>query len=140
MKYFRFVSLVVVISAGFCCCKPDKEEEQPAPVDPKSRFIASWLCNETSNQTGASAFNVHIVDSTGDYALIENLYSMGFNTKVKAHISGDYINMVVPQNINGKVILSGSGHLENSSTIKMKYVIDDGNPQKDSCSATLTKQ
>lgn len=139
MKYFNAIIFIALVMSGMYSCKPDSKD-QPVPADPKLRFIASWKCNEMSSQTGPSAFDVHIVDSTGDYVLIENFSSMGFNNKVKAHISGDNINFIVPQNISGKVILSASAHLENSSTIKMNYIVDYGNPQKDTCSATLTKQ
>ena len=80
MKYFNAIIFIALVMSGMYSCKPDSKD-QPVPADPKLRFIASWKCNEVSSQTGPSAFDVHIVDSTGDYVLIENFSSMGFTKK-----------------------------------------------------------
>ncbi len=121
-------------------CKTDKEED-PAPADPKQRFIGNWQCAEVSLRDGTSQpYTVHINDSVNDYILIENFYGIAFNKKAKGQVAGDDFTLPTGQNLSGKIIKSGSGHLENSSTIKMKYIIDDGDPHKDTCTATLTKQ
>ena len=131
---------VLLMCAIFTSCKQTKEEDQATPTNPKLRFVASWKCTEVSSQTGAATFYVHIVDSIGDYVLIENLYNKGFNYKIKAHIDGDNINVNGVQNISGILIKNCSGKMENSTQIKMNYIADDGLNKMDTCSATLIKQ
>ncbi|MFL5753911.1 MAG: hypothetical protein ACJ76F_10930 [Bacteroidia bacterium] len=141
MKHKNLIRLgIAVLLAGFTfSCKPDPKED-PAPVDPKSRYFGSWTCNEHSKTDGTNAsYTVHLVDSTGDYLLIESFYNQGFNRKAKATVSGDNMSMVVPQNINGFFIKNFSGHMDNASTISMSYVVNDGTAD-DSCTAVLNKQ
>lgn len=133
---------LALLVAGFVfSCKPDSKDEDPTtPTDPKSRFIGSWTCSEHSYTDNTnSSYTIHIVDSTGSWVLIESFYNQGFNRKAKATISGDDMSIVTPQNVNGLFIKRFTGHMSNSTSINMTYVMDDGS-SLDSCSATLSKQ
>ena|ERR1700741_4300497 len=138
-KFLTRLIAASAITAFVFSCKPDPKEE-PTPTDPKQRFIGSWSCAEHSVTDGSNSnYVVHIVDSTADNVLIESFYGLGFNKKAKAKISGDNINITIPQSVNGYSIIRSTGHLDNSSTITMMYVVNAGSGN-DSCTATLTKQ
>lgn len=124
------------------CTKDDPAPDPPPTVDPKTRFIGSWTCSEVSRRDPpAQPFVVHIVDSVSNTALMENFYALGFANKAKLIIYGDSLQFS-PNNQSvtpGVILKSGKGKLMNSSTIKMTYIVDDGNTIKDTVDATFTK-
>ncbi len=139
-KLFLLSFCVWIVGLSIQSCKPDPKEDPDVPANPKSKFLGTWKCSENSLRDGASQpFYITISDSVNDYVLISNFYQVGSSKKAKATVNGSNINLIAGQNLSGKVILKGSGLLENSSTIKMNYIIDDGNPHTDTCTATLTK-
>jgi hypothetical protein len=135
----------VLFSLCFVRCAKDDTEDNPTPtnpVDPKTRFVADWNCSEVSRRDPpAGQFQVHMLNGTGDSLVMENCYAVGFANKAKLIVYGDSLKFA-PTNqqiANGIFLLNGKGKLINSSTIKMTYVIDDGNPIKDTVDATFTK-
>ncbi|MDP2386707.1 MAG: hypothetical protein Q8M29_10080 [Bacteroidota bacterium] len=138
----------VALATVFICilavgCK--KDEEDPAPntptTDPKLRFIADWTCTEVSRRDPpAQPFQVHVINSTADTVLIENIYALGFQNKAKAIIYGDSIKIAPDgQQVGSVFVLDGKGKMVNSNKFTMTYVIDDGNTIKDTVDATFTK-
>ncbi len=135
----------VLFSLCFVQCAKDDTEDNPTPtnpVDPKTRFVADWNCSEVSRRDPpAGQFQVHMLNGAGDSLVMENCYAVGFANKAKLIVYGDSLKFA-PTNqqiANGIFLLNGKGKLINSSTIKMTYVIDDGNPIKDTVDATFTK-
>jgi hypothetical protein len=135
------LSAVLLVAGYFFSCKPDEKDPEPTPTDPKQRFIGSWTCNEHSVTDGTnSSYTMHIVDSSGgSYVIIESFYNQGFNRKAKATISGDNMSITANYNVNGLLIKNFYGHMDNSSTITMRYTMDDGT-SLDSCTANVVKQ
>jgi hypothetical protein len=134
-----FLISVVIIGLTFSFCKPD-ETETTTEENPKAKFISKWQCTEVSKRDGAAQpYEVHITDSAGNFVKLENFYAMGFNIKPKAEVSGSNITLINNQSLSGIVVKSGSGYFENSTTLKWNYIIDDGNPHTDTCTATFVK-
>ena len=139
------VITAVLFSLCFVRCAKDEVSESPSPttpVDPKSRFVADWTCTEVSRRDAAAQpFQIHMLNGTGDSLIMENCYAVGFANKAKLVVYGDSLRFA-PNNqqiASGIFLLNGKGKLINTSTIKMTYVIDDGNPIKDTVDATFTK-
>ncbi len=87
LKLLFFSFLLYVVG-----CSPDDSDTPLPSVNPKEKFIADWICTETSRRDGqAQPFQVHIVDGSGDTVLMENCYAVGFNKKAKLVVSGDNI-------------------------------------------------
>ena len=134
---FLLITLILVIS-----CSPDEADEPAPTVDPKTRFISDWTCTEVSRRDQpAQPFQIHLLNGSGDTVIMENCYAVGFNKKATLVVSGDNIRFA-PDNqqiSTGVFLKSGQGSLINSSTIKMTYTVDDGNPTLDIVDATFTK-
>lgn len=135
-----------VLSAAFIClmitgCKKEEDDPVTTPSTPQSP-VGNWTCNEVSKRDGtASPFTVHIVNGTGDTLLIENFYALGFDKKARMKQNGSSFSLTpIPQQVGSVFVGAGSGSYSNASTIKMTYIIDDGNPIKDTVNATFTKQ
>ncbi len=138
----------VALAAVFVCllavgCK--KDEEQPAPSTPTNP-VANWTCNEVSKRDGtAQPFTVHIVKAaaTGDTLLMENFYALGFDKKAKMiQLSNDSVYVVpLPQAVTpGVSVIKGYGKFNNSSSLTMFYIVDDGSASGvDTVNATFTK-
>jgi|JI10StandDraft_1071094.scaffolds.fasta_scaffold06193_2 hypothetical protein len=144
---FNWTAVITAVLFSLCfvqCAKDDKEESPTPtnPVDPKTRFVADWNCSEVSRRDPpAGQFQVHMLNGTGDSLVMENCYAVGFANKAKLIVYGDSLKFA-PANqqiASGIFLLNGKGKLINSSTIKMTYIIDDGNPIKDTVDATFTK-
>lgn len=140
------VITAVLFSLCFVQCAKDDVNENPTPttpVDPKARFIGNWMCAEVSHRDPpAGQFQVHILNLSGDSLIMENCYAMGFDKKIKLIVAGDSIKFAPQSQVFVGTLtqtLYGKGKLTNSSTIKMTYVIDDGNSIKDTVDATFTK-
>lgn len=135
----------VLFSLCLVQCAKDDPANDPtptAPVDPKTRFVADWTCTEVSHRDpAAQPFQVHLLNASGDSLTMENCYALGFTNKAKLVVYGDSLKFA-PNNQQigtGVFLKSGKGKLINSSTIKMTYIIDDGNPIKDTVDATFAK-
>jgi hypothetical protein len=137
LSLFLFFIITFLVS-----CSPDEEDEPAPTVDPKLRFVADWTCSEVSRRDQPTQpFQIHLLNGSGDTVIMENCYAVGFNKKAKLVVSGDNIRFD-PQDqqiTTGVFIKSGQGSLINSNTIKMTYIIDDGNTIMDTVDATFTK-
>jgi hypothetical protein len=136
-KSFLYILTLVIVS-----CSPDEKDEPTPSVDPKTRFIADWTCTEVSRRDQpAQPFQIHLLNGNGDTVIMENCYAVGFNKKATLVVSGDNIRFA-PNNqqiSTGLFMKSGQGSLINSNTIKMTYIVDDGNPIFDTVDATFSK-
>jgi hypothetical protein len=136
-KIILFSVLVYIAS-----CSPDEEDEPAPATNPKLRFVADWTCSEVSRRDQpAQPFQIHMLNGNGDTVIMENCYAVGFNKKASLVVSGDNIRFA-PNNqqiSTGVFMKSGQGSLINSNTIKMTYIIDDGNPVLDTVDATFSK-
>ena len=132
-------AFICILFAGF---KKDEEDPAPStPADPKLGFIGDWTCTEVSRRDPpAQPFQVHVINSTADTVLIENIYALGFQNKAKAIIYGDSIKIAPDgQQVGSVFVLDGKGKMVNSNKFIMTYVIDDGNTIKDTVDATFVK-
>lgn len=132
----------VLFSLFFVQCAKDEEPTPVTPVELKSRFVADWTCTEVSRRDAAAQpFQIHMLNGAGDSLVMENCYAVGFANKAKLVVYGDSLKFapINQQIANGIFLLNGKGKLTNNSTIKMTYVIDDGNPIKDTIDAIFTK-
>lgn len=141
---FNWTAVVsaVLFSLFFVQCAKDEEPTPVTPVEPKSRFVADWTCTEVSRRDAAAQpFQIHMLNGAGDSLVMENCYAVGFANKAKLVVYGDSLKFapINQQIANGIFLLNGKGKLTNNSTIKMTYVIDDGNLVKDTVDATFTK-
>ena|ERR1700741_2642450 len=142
-KWKTVANVTVFISLAAVSCK--KDEPEPAAPTP-TNAVASWTCTEVSKRDGtAQPFTVHIVKSagTGDTLLIENFYALGFDKKAKMIQRPDdsVFILPLPQAVTpGVIVKSGYGKFSNTSSLTMHYVIDDGQPVKDTVNATFSKQ
>ena len=141
---FNWTAVVsaVLFLLFFVQCAKDEEPTPVTPVEPKSRFVADWTCTEVSRRDAAAQpFQIHMLNGAGDSLVMENCYAVGFANKAKLVVYGDSLKFapINQQIANGIFLLNGKGKLTNNSTIKMTYVIDDGNPIKDTVDAIFTK-
>ena len=138
---FRFLILFIAATSIITSCQPESEDEiGPDSTDPKQRFIARWNCTENSlRDGGTTTYEIHINDSTGSLVNIENFYGLGFNKKVIGNIYGDSLIIQTPQVVSGLIITKGRGKLQSSGNLSLFYIVDDGNPQTDSCYSTCVK-
>jgi hypothetical protein len=134
--YSAFIFLLTI--GLFFSCNPD-DGGDPAPTDPRDKFVGSWLCQETS-QSGNSSFSVTIsIDgSNSSQIFLDNFYHLGVGKKVYGVVAGN--NVTLPnQVVNGFTVKSGNGTIVNSDTkINFSYVVNDG-ADDDSCTAVYTK-
>ena len=144
IKSFKNFHKLILFSVAvyFVSCSPDKEDEPAPTTNPKLRFVADWTCSEVSRRDQpAQPFQIHLLNGNGDTVVMENCYAVGFNKKATLVVSGDNIRFA-PNNqqiSTGVFMKSGQGSLINSNTIKMTYIIDDGNPVLDTVDATFSK-
>jgi hypothetical protein len=141
---FKSFNIIMLFSIALyiVSCTPDKEDEPVPTTNPKLRFVADWTCSEVSRRDQpAQPFQIHLLNGNGDTLIMENCYAVGFNKKSTLVVSGDNIRFA-PNNqqiSTGIFMKSGQGNLINSNTIKMTYIIDDGNPVLDTVDATFSK-
>jgi len=138
-SYNLFLLLALILTVS---CSPDEKDEPTPSVDPKTRFVADWTCTEVSRRDQpAQPFQIHMLNGNGDTVVMENCYAVGFNKKSTLVVSGDNIRFA-PNNqqiSTGVFLKSGQGSLINSGTIKMTYIVDDGNIYPDTVDATFSK-
>ena len=71
--------------------------------------------------------------------IIENLYNVGFQYKVKGLVNTSTSTMTIAnQSLSAGFTVNGSATLVNANTINMSYYVFDGS-LTDTCSAVLTK-
>ena len=132
---FAFLTLFAIYS-----CQPEEENQTPAPTDSKSKCIGSWTCQETSGLNPGNPYTVHIIDSVGTaFVSIENLYSSGFQTKVKASVSGSALTIANQPLGTGGYTIYGTGNLLSNTSISLSFSVNDGSTI-DNVTANLTKQ
>ena len=140
MKKFIY-PLIVLLAFSFVSCEPDTTTPDENPdTDIRDKFVASWLCNETSKLNGQSTFTVAISlnPSNSSEVLIANFYLFGNDEKARALVTGNSIT--IPSQSFCNHIISGSGFIDNNkTTINWDYYVNDGQ-QTDTCSAVYTKK
>ncbi|MFN6037294.1 MAG: hypothetical protein ACK452_02405, partial [Bacteroidota bacterium] len=139
MKNFILkTSSVVFFLALFYSCAPE-EETPTTPVDPKMKWIGTWMCQETTGLNPGTSYTIHITDSVGtDFVKIENLYMSGFQTKVRCSVNSS--NMSIPlQLLGGAETINGSGSMVSNTNISLSFSVNDGSVI-DNVTASLTKQ
>lgn len=135
MRKIACLVLVLIVSS---CAK----EESPTPSDdPRDAFVGAWDCEEESQITGTTTFEVHIGKSSvnSSQITIENFYQYGFSFKPYAEISSAGTDFTIPSQVVKGNNIKGSGTLLGTSTINMSYTVDNGS-DVDNVTAVLTKK
>jgi hypothetical protein len=140
MKTKKIVNLFALI--GFSsilllgsCAKEDNVTPDDPTMDDKSKFKGNWAVAEKSKDFGNSTYNVTISDSSNSsYLLLAYLY--GYHKKTYATVSGN--NMTIPKQIIEGGELAGSGILENSRRISLKWTVKTTSTHYDTVTAVLT--
>lgn len=132
---FLAAFLLIVIPG----CQPD-DPQTTTPTDDRDKFVASWTCQETSQQSGVTTFTLHINKSTtsSTQVLIENFYNIGFQYKATTDVSGS--SLTIPSQAYNGNQLHGSGTMISNNTVNMTYYVDHGSGNIDTCTAVLTRQ
>ncbi len=118
------------------CAKEDSTDPTDPTEDAQTKFKGNWAVQEKSKDFGSSTYNVTISDSSNaSYLLIAYLY--GYHKKTVATVNGS--NMIIPKQIieGGEVV--GSGVLENSKRISLKWTVKTTTTHYDTVTAVLTK-
>lgn len=135
-RTFLLVGLTIFFNfLVFPSCKKDDGGDSVV----RDNYIGSWICQETSQSTGASTYTVHIIahPSNATDILIENFYNLGFPNKPYAITNGSFFT-IPSQQILGNIV-EGEGTLQGDNTITMSYSVFDG-IANDSVTAVLTRQ
>ncbi len=131
LKYSLFI-IVLTLTA---CTK----DEESTPIDPRDKYIGSWVCAENSKINGQTTFNVNIKKNTTDdtQILIDNFYNYGFNKSIFITLSTSTIT-ITQQIFSGSNTVNGTGIVSSSSKINLTYYVNDG-ASTDTCTSILTK-
>ncbi len=133
-KFLIFIcfSSIVLLSS----CAKEEPLDPTDPTDVRAKFRGNWAVKENSKEYGPSTYNVTITDEVASTnILIAYLYSF----KGKTVASVNQSNITIPtQTIDG-VNVSGSGLLENSNRISLKYTVQITKAKYDTVIAVLTK-
>ena len=129
-----FCLLILVLPS----CQKDDENEPDTSGDARSKFVASWTCQENSKLNGPSTYTIHInKDSANSIQIkIENIYNYGFQYAAYAVVSGNSFN-ISSQLISGNMV-QGTGILQGTNSINLSYTVNSGSTV-DSVTAILNK-
>lgn len=134
------IFLVLCIIISFTACEKD-DTTTPTSEDPRDIFIAAWSCQEDSQLSGTSVFEVHINKSSinSSQIILENLYNYGFSFAPYAEINSTGTGFTIPSQIIQGNSVKGEGTILGTNTINMSYTVDNGS-DIDSVTAELTKK
>ncbi|MES2132415.1 MAG: hypothetical protein V4506_08690 [Bacteroidota bacterium] len=146
MKHFRIRKFACIsfltISLLVVSCKQDKTDDPTAPsptTDARDKYVGKWLCNENSKVSGTTSYTINISKSSSSSSeiLIDHFYDL--QAQARAGVSNN--NISIPYQQLGTIgFASGSGNLSSTGTsLSMTYTTNiAGN--RDSCTATCSKQ
>lgn len=133
-----YLFLFISISALIVSCDPTDGPDEP-DVDPRDKFVGSWICNETSTQNGNSTYNVIVSLNPTNSAqiLLAQFYQMSSGQKVYAIVANN--NATVPEQTLTGLVIKGSGNYSTTtSKINWTYYVNDG-ADIDTCTAVYSK-
>jgi len=131
-----FIGLFLAIS--LYSCNDDEEDIEPY-VDPRDKFVGSWLCTEDNKKSTMIAYTVVIsLDaSNSSQVLLANFNLFGENESASGLVTNNLITVplqtILDNDINGK------GNMIDVNTINWEYYVDDG-ADIDTITAVFTKQ
>ena len=132
-----FAALCVGGILFFSSCAKEEIEPIDTSGDDLSRFKGDWLVSENSVDNGKSTYNVTIADSATAYFLqIAFLYNL---KSKKTYISASGNEITIPKQLISGLYISGTGTLENSKRITLKYLVQSTKTHYDTVTAVLTK-
>lgn len=137
--YFFIVAVVISLSLLQTACTKDKEDEDVKPVDDREQFIGSWSSRETYSSGGEPVIGTMVITKNSNNSsqiFISNLNSLGGDQLTYAIVTSRSFT-IERQNVCNQWI-TGSGKLNNETTILMNFVSTDG-ADADTVSAVLTK-
>jgi hypothetical protein len=132
----KFLAMIGILLFSACAKEDDINPDDPS-ADDQSKYKGNWAVSETSKDNGKSTYNVTISDSS-NAAYLQIAYLYGLNTK-KTYVTVNGTNLTIPAQINAGLSLSGSGTLENSRRISLKYLVQSTKTHYDTVTAILTK-
>jgi hypothetical protein len=139
-KIIKYTFVLLTLASVFFSCNPDDTNNTPQPnVDPRDKFVGSWLCNEHSHQMGNSSFTVPIskdINNSSQIALA-NFYQLGSSQKVYGVVTNNTVT-ISNQTVSGKSVRGSGTITNNNNTINWNYYVDDG-ADIDTCTAVFTK-
>ena len=135
-KIIKNILIIALLTGFFYACK-SKETNNNSPVDPRSKFVGTWLCNETTHLLGNSTYSVTISLNPNNSAqiLIANMYQLSTTHQAYGIVANSSVTIPV-QNV-AWCSINGSGTMINSSQIKWNYYISGS--VVDTCTAIYTK-
>lgn len=116
------------------CAKEEDIAPDDSTIDDVSKYKGSWSVAENSTDFGKTVYNVTIVDA-GSGLTIAYLYNA--KQKTNATVNGNSMN-IPKQTIDGNEV-SGSGILENSKRLTLKYFVKSTSTHIDTVNSVLTK-
>ena len=135
---FRRIFLLSITFISFFTLNSCQKDDDLTPEDAQQKFVGAWNCEETSQVTGTTIFEVHIKVGNGvTQVLIENFSFLGFGSLTYANINGSVIT--IPHQVVSGHTVQGSGNLVGTKSIEMDYTVDDGSGP-DQINAFFTKK
>lgn len=136
MRIIHLFSHILLLSllAGWTGCVP---EDDPLPDDARSKFLGTWLVNETCSR-GNYVATISLDEGNSTQVLISNFGNPGpgYDPAV-AKVSGNSIQ-VAAQNIGEGWTVSGQGTFNSNGSIMWTYTLDAGG-YTENCSAVFTQ-
>ena len=88
LKKIVYLLSLVIIASIIHSCEPD-EKEDPINVNPRDKFLGTWLCTEQNKLT--YTVNIVVSPDNSSNVLLKNFHHFGLNEHVVGEISGTTI-------------------------------------------------
>lgn len=137
LKKIVYLLSLVIIATIIHSCEPD-EKEDPINVNPRDKFLGTWLCTEQNKLT--YTVNIVVSPDNSSNVLLKNFHHFGLNEHVVGEISGTTITLPQQSASQNTWFVNGSGVMTaNKKDIIFQYTVSDGATPR-TVNATYTKQ